>query len=62
MEAKELYEALDTVWAALPNDAAQQEFVEVVRVLLRVARYSPSLTQAGDRWLLETAAIQAYVD
>lgn len=26
MDGKELYEALDTVWTALPTDAARQEF------------------------------------
>jgi len=47
---KELYEALDTVWSKLPDDATQQEFTEVVRELVH-GYWKPSITITGRRWL-----------
>ncbi|HZO70027.1 MAG TPA: hypothetical protein VFB74_33955 [Kribbellaceae bacterium] len=50
MDGKELYEALDTVWAALPDDAARQQFAEVVRVLNVEAPWRLDLGMTTTRW------------
>jgi len=50
MDGKELYEALDTVWTALPDDAARQQFAEVVRVCVTDAPWRLDLDRAAKRW------------
>ena len=58
MDGKELYELLDTVREALrwsPNgDGVQQEFIELVRELIRLPLTHPAERRAAiGRWLRE---------